>query len=585
MSIAQEGSAGTLDPITLAVIRAGVLNAVAEMKAVVLRTAYSNLWKEAGDLSCGILTPTGELLAPGRGDIPVHLATMPDSLAGCLAHFPVDELKVGDVLYQNDPYQGNNHLPDFLMAKPVFAEDRVVGFSAVRGHYVDVGGSAPGSYTTVTRDIYAEGLRVPPTRIFEEGVINEDIVNILKVNTRNSRERLGDLRSQYAGCLAAERRIIAFCERYGVETLIAAMNDILDASERLARAAIAELPDGTYTFEDKCDGDGVVNEPFTVAVKITVDGDEMTVDFTGSSPQVIGGVNAPPAVTRSATIYAVKCLTDPENISNSGSMRPIHVYAPPGTVVNPLPPAPVVAGNHETASRIVDVVIGALAGAVPERVCAAGSGTSGIIALGARIVDADGEERETIMVETQGCGQGANGDGDGVNARRVNVGNTGNTPIEVLESSFPVTTLRYSLSDDGGGAGRWRGGTGVTRVMRLDQDCTVTITAERGTIPPYGLFGGNAAPPAEFLIELPDGTRRNLPSKTAAVHLPKGSLITFRCAGGGGYGPPEQRPLDLVQADVDGGYISPEAAREIYKVEVSTDQNRPEGSFVVGKGS
>jgi N-methylhydantoinase B len=469
------------------------------------------------------------------------------------------------------------------MAKPVFVDDRIVAFTAVRGHYVDVGGSAPGSYTTATTAIYSEGLRIPPMRIFEEGVLNEDVVTILQANTRNSRERMGDLRSQYAGCIAAERRIVAICERYGVDTILTAMEEILDVSDRLSRSAIAAIPDGVYRFEDWCDGDGILDKPFKIAVAVTVQGDEMTIDFTGSAPQVRGGMNAPPAVTSSAAVYAVKCLTDPENISNSGSMRPITVVAPPGTVVNPLPPAPVVAGNHETASRIADVVIGALAAALPDRVCAAGSGTSGIIALGTRVTAEDGVERDAIMIESHGCGQGGNSDGDGVNARRVSVGNTGNTPNEVLESSFPISILSYSLSEDGGGAGRWRGGTGLTRVMRLEQDCTVTITAERRTMPPYGLFGGLSARVARFAADYPDGGRLELTSKTRPHRFPEGTVITVRCAGGGGYGPPEQRDVETLQDDIDDGYVSPESARELYSVDLRHDPERAEGPWVVSR--
>lgn len=205
-------SQANLDAITLAVLRAGLINAVAEMKAVVVRTAYSNLWKEAGDLSCGLLTSRGELAVQGIGDIPIHLASMPMSLGACLVRIPPESLKPGDVVYQNDPYQGNNHLPDFIMAKPVFFNDRIVAYTAVRGHYVDVGGGGPGSYSATMPDIYAEGLRIPPVRIFKEGILNQDIVDVLLHNTRNSRERFGDLRSQFAGCVAAERRVISFCE-------------------------------------------------------------------------------------------------------------------------------------------------------------------------------------------------------------------------------------------------------------------------------------------------------------------------------------------------------------------------------------
>jgi N-methylhydantoinase B len=568
-----------IDAITLAVLRAGLINAVAEMKAVVVRTAYSNLWKEAGDLSCGLLTSAGELVVQGIGDIPIHLASMPMSLGACLKRMPPATIKSGDVVYQNDPYQGNNHLPDFIMAKPVFFAGRIVAYTAVRGHYVDVGGGGPGSYSATMPDIYAEGLRIPPVRIFKEGVLNQDIVDVLLHNTRNSRERFGDLRSQYAGCLAAERRVLGFCTKYGVETFEAAMQHMVDASEQLTRAAIARIPDGCYEFDDYCDDDAIGDEPIKIAARVTVEGDSIHVDFTGSSPQVRGGMNAPLAVTVSATCYAIKCLTDPENPPNSGSYRPIRVEAPFGTVVNPMPPAPVIAGNHETASRIVDVIIGALAGAVPERVCAAGSGSSGVLSLGARVRDVQ-RERELLMVETHGAGQGANRRTDGVNARRVNVGNTGNTPSEALEISFPIHVLRYAISEDCGGPGRTRGGTGILRELRLEHDATVTLTAERAKFAPYGLFGGLPARKAEFWAHLPDGTRQLLKSKTAPIHFPKGTVLHFRAAGGGGYGPPAERELAAIQADLDDGYVSPEAVQEFFAAKVERNPARPEGPWV-----
>ena len=569
-----------LDPITFAVLRSGLVNAVAEMKGVVVRTAYSNLWKEAGDLSCGLLTSHGELAVQGIGDIPIHLASMPMSLGACLVRIPPAGLKPGDVLYQNDPYQGNNHLPDFIMAKPVFFDGRIVAYTAVRGHYVDVGGGGPGSYSATMPDIYAEGLRIPPVRIFKEGELNQDIVDVLLHNTRNSRERFGDLRSQFAGCVAAERRVLSFCQKYGAETFQAAMEEMVAAAEKLTRAAIAKIPDGTYTFEDFCDNDAITDDPIRIAASVTVRGEEIEIDFAGSSPQVRGGMNAPLAVTVSAACYAIKCITDPENLPNSGSYRPIKVNAPYGTVVNPMPPAPVIAGNHETASRIVDVIIGALASAVPERICAAGSGSSGVLSLGAR-VRSDGRDRELLMVETHGAGQGANRHGDGVNARRVNVGNTGNTPSEALEMSFPLHILRYAISEDGGGAGRTRGGTGILRELRLDHEATVTLTADRAKFAPYGVFGGLPAPKAEFWAKLPDGTQRVLNSKTAPIHFLKGTIIHFRAAGGGGYGPPAERDLPAIQADLDDGYISPAGARENYGVVVAHDPERAEGSWVI----
>lgn len=570
----------SLDSITTAVIGAGMTTAVAEMKAVVCRTAYSNLWREAGDLSCGLLSAGGELVIQGTGDIPIHLASMPMSLAGCLKRIPAATLKPGDVLLQNDPYQGNNHLPDFMMAKPIFFAERIVGYAAVRGHFVDVGGGGPGSYSTTMPDIYSEGLRIPPVLIFKQGVMNQDIVDILLSNTRNSQERMGDLRSQYAGCIAAERRLIELCHKYGPEAVEATMRGIVEAGERLTRQAIRKIPEGSYRFEDYCDGDGISDDPIKIAAKVDVAGDEITVDFTGSSPQVRGGMNAAVAVTISATCYAVKCLTDPENPANSGSYRPIKVIVPPGTVLNPVAPAPVVAGNHETAARIADVVIGALAPALPDRVCAAGSGSSGVLSIGARIAIGD-RIQEILMIETHGAGQGGNANGDGVNARRVNVGNTGNTPNEVLESSFPVHVLRYEISEDGGGAGRSRGGTGIFREIRLEHDATVTITAERSRFAPYGLFGGLSSPAAKYWVKLPDGALQLLPSKTAPMHLPKGSVIGVQPAGGGGYGPPASRPLSAIQDDLDDGYVTAAKAKELYKVEIRRDDRRVDGTWIV----
>ena len=568
-----------LDAITKAVIGSGMTNAVAEMKSVVCLTAYSNLWREAGDLSCGLMSATGDLVIQGMGDIPIHLASMPMSLAGCLKRIPAATLKPGDVLLQNDPYQGNNHLPDFMMAKPIFFAGCIIGYSAVRGHFVDVGGGGPGSYSTTMPDIYAEGLRIPPVLIFKQGVINQDIVDILRVNTRNSDERLGDLRSQYAGCVTAERRLVELCEKYGREAIETTMRDIVDAGESLTREAIRHIPDGAYQFEDFCDSDGIIEEPIRIAVKVTVAGANVEVDYTGSSPQVRGGMNAAYATTISATCYAIKCLTDPENPPNSGSYRPIKIIAPLGTVLNPLSPAAVVAGNHETAARIADAVIGALAPALPNRVCAAGSGSSGVLSIGTRIT-ADHTTRELLLVETHGAGQGGNVDGDGANTRRTGVGNTGNTPSEVLESSFPIHILRYEISQDGGGAGRTRGGTGIMRELRLDHDATVTITAERAKFGPYGLFGGLAAPKAKFWIKLPDGTSRFLPSKTAPMFLPKGTVIRMQAAGGGGYGPPLERALTAVQNDLDDGYISTAAAKDLYGVQLDRTDGRPEGEWI-----
>lgn len=571
-----------VDSVTAAVITAGLTHAVSEMKGVVMRTAYSNLWREAGDLSCGLLSRNGDLVIQGVGDIPIHLASMPMALAGCLRRIAVDTLLPGDVLLQNDPYQGNNHLPDFMMVKPIFFDSRIVAYAAVRGHYVDIGGGGPGSYSTTMPDIYAEGLRIPPVRIYRQGVINQDIVDVLLHNTRNSGERLGDLRSQYAGCLAAERRVHLLCKKYGPDAIATTMRQIVDAAEVLTRRAICAIPDGEYTFEDYCDNDGITEDPIKIAARVTVESDAIEVDFSGSSPQVRGGMNAAFAVTVSATCYAIKCLADPENPPNSGSYRPIKVIAPLGSVLNPIAPAPVVGGNHETAARIVDVIVGALSNALPDRVCAAGCGSSGVVSIGARIRDGD-VNRELLMIEVHGAGQGGSAFGDGVNARRVNVGNTGNTPTEALEASFPVHVLRYQISTDGGGAGCHRGGTGIMRELTVKHDVALTMTAERAKFAPYGLFGGLPAPKAEYWVRLPEGVQKPLSSKTSPLHFPAGTFVHIRVPGGGGYGPPQQRPVAAIQDDLDDGYISATAARDFYDVEVSEVPTRANGRWVASR--
>jgi N-methylhydantoinase B len=565
-----------LDPISFSVIDAGLRAAVAEMKAVVLRTAYSNLWREAGDLSCALLDADGDIVVQGIGDIPIHLGSMPMTMRGLLDRIAPSDLRPGDVLLQNDPYRGNNHMPDFFMAKPVFAEERLIAFTAVRGHYVDIGGPAPGSYYTLATDIYGEGLRMPPVKIYREGEVNQDVLDIIVANVRNPSERLGDMRSQYAGCVTAERRIVEFCEHYGSDVVVGAMQQVLDVSEQRARAAFTAIPDGTYAFEDVCDGDSFDPSPLTIAAKVDVRGDSVTIDFTGSSPQARGGMNSPHGVTVSAALFALKALAEPHTASNSGSYRPVTIIAPEGTIVNPHAPAPVVAGNHETSARIADVVLGALSQAVPDLVPAAGTGSATVLLVGR-----DGVIDDSIMYEVHGAAQGASLDHDGSHARRTSIGNTGNTPNELLESSHPVRILSYGLTRDGGGAGRRRGGSGITRVLEFTEDAVVTIVADRDRSAPYGLFGGNEGGLARFELTLPDGTSRQLGSKTPPTAVPAGSRLTFTCAGAGGYGPTSERSLEDVQDDLDDEYVSPEAVRRDYGFTVRHEPERIEGPWVV----
>ena len=560
----------TIDAITVEVIRNALITAVAEMKQTVLRTAYSWLWKEAGDLSCGFLTRKCEIVAQGVGDIPVHMGTMPMSVEGVVNGVGEDNIEPEDVLWSNDPYSGNNHLPDFIMARPVFVGSRIIGYSAVRGHYVDIGGSTPGSHSTVVYDIHAEGVRILPVKIFKRGELNQDMLNVLIANTRNPTERLGDFRSQYAGCVAGERRFRAIVEKYGSETVEAAMEEILNHSERLMRTKIREVPDGTYEYTDYIDDDGIRPDPIKVCVKMTVDGDDLIVDLTGSDPQVPGAVNCPLSVTHSAVYYAIKTyLTqDPENPTNSGSYRPIQIIAPEGSIVNCRYPAPVIAGNTDSVYRVLDVLMGAIAQAVPERAVATGTGGACSLTMAGidGRADARFSGRQFNWLEPNGSCHGAAYCQDGINGTRWGVGNGGNTPIEALELNQPLFEELYEIAQDVGGPGKYRGGNPLHRRIRALVDCVIVVCSERNKFSPWGLFGGKPGKPSSIWLERTAGERIPLPSKTDYIRIKAGDLVDIRMAGGGGYGDPTDRDPQKVLDDVIDGYVSLESAKRDHGV-------------------
>jgi N-methylhydantoinase B len=556
--------ASVKDPITLEVVHNALLMAVLEMKGTVLHTAYSPLWKESGDMSCAVLTTRGEMVAQAQGDIPMHFATMPMSLQACLAHIPVDELEPGDVIWQNDPYQGNNHLPDILMAAPVFAEGVCVAFAAVRGHYVDIGGSGPGSANPFMRDLHGEGLRIPPMRLYRRGEMNRDILNMFLANVRGPEEILGDLRAQFAGCHGGRRSVERLAGRHGARELVALMDEIVDHGERLTRAQIRKLPKGRWEFTDHCDVHG---EPIRIQVAVTIDGadDSITVDFTGSDPERPNAMNAPFGVTSCATLFAIKCITDPWNPANTGSYRPVRIIAPAGSVVNCRYPRAVGTSNHETAFRLADAIFGALAPAIPDRIIAAGAGGSGPFILGG--VDPR-TNRRFIYHDVTGAGQGAARRNDGRAGIRVNAGNMSNTPVEAAEYAYPIFTLAYELAADSGGAGTYRGACAMRRTYRVDaEEPTLTLSMEREHFAPYGLFGGQ--PGARSAATLTrDGMTQRLPSKTPPNGIQPGDVVSFQCAGSGGFGDPLERDPERVLEDVRDGYVSRGAARDAYGVDV-----------------
>ena len=556
-----------IDAITYEVVRNALLTGAAEMKVVVMRASYSTIWRESGDLSCAILNPSGDMIAQGPGDLPAHLATMPFSLRGALARHPLETLEPGDVLFHNDPQWGNNHLPDCMMVKPVFVDGQVLGFAVVRGHWTDIGGMGAGSYTAVTTDPLQEGLRIPPIKLYRRGKIEQSYVDMILANVRVPRDRMGDIRAQFSGCIIGERKLDSLSKKYGVDTLRDCMQAILDHGEQLTRAELEQIPDGTYHYTDYSDGDGVVDEPIKIQVALTVEGSDIRVDFSGSHGQTIGGMNCPLAVTYSSVQFAVKAAADPWNPANSGCYRPVTVVAPEGSVVNPFMPASVVAGNHETAMIIVSALFGALSQASPERCVAAGSDSSVVTVIGGVDNREERAGRKYVYIEIQGSSWGARHAGDGVNAKRAGVGNTGNQPIEVVEAEYPVTVLEYSIAPDKGGAGEFRGGAPVKRVTRLNSDAQITLIAERGRIAPFGLLGGEAGKLGEYALN--PGTNREeiLFSKTAPIERQKGEVLSICAAGGGGFGSPLKRDRAHIERDIESGLLSREAAARDYPVE------------------
>jgi len=540
-----------IDAITIEVIRNALLTTTSEMKNVVVRTAVSPLWKDAGDVSSGILTRASEMVAQGRGDIPVHMATMPFSLAGILERIPLDTIRAGDALIQNDPYSGGNtHLPDYLIAVPVFADGHIIGFSAIRGHWTDF-------YSATAREIYDEGLTIPPVKLYNAGQLNHDLVNIILANSRKPDDRLGDLQSQYAGCKVGAARIETIIQRYGRPAVEQAMTNIIAQSEQLTRAEIGRMPDGTYRFVDHLDNNGIEDRPIRIEVAVTISGTDIIVDFTGTAEQTPAGINNTYAATASAAYFVIKCVTDPWNPVNSGCYRPVTVVAPDGSLVNCKRPAPM-AAYHETQIRICDALFGALAQAVPDRVPAAGYGSQGGLVIISGIDPRPERSGEPfILYEVSGGPSGATSRNDGLHGTRVGTGNTGNTPVESVEIHNPVMIDAYEIVPNTCGRGRFRGGCAVRRTYRVQAtDAIVATIYERARYRPYGLFGGEPGSLAVVTRNPGNADECTLAAKSRPFQVSRGDVICVQTAGGGGYGPAAERDPERVRHDVQDGVIS-----------------------------
>ena len=553
-----------IDPATFEVVKNALYCAAEEMKVVLAKTAYSPLLKVAGDYSCGLFDVQGEMVAQGP-DLPIHLGSMPLAVKAVIQAFGTFE--PGDVFIHNDPYFGGSHLPDVNVVTPAFHEGTLLGFACVRAHWPDIGSATPGSYGATT-EIYGEGLRLPPVKLHAAGVPNRDVEAIIFTNVRTPDERRGDLRAQLAANHRGVTRLQELARKYGVPRLLAIMQEVMDYSERMMRALVAALPDGTASFEDFCDGDGVLengdkeDRPFWIRLRVDKRGDRLTVDFAGTDLQVPGPMNAPLNVTASGIYCALKMIADPDDLvpPNSGCWRPITLAAAPGTVVSAEAPAPVVYANHEISHRVCDMLFGAMAQLAPDRVMACSQGTSAILTLGG--VDGRTGGRY-VSYETIKGGFGARPSKDGITGIASGISNTMNTPIEVLEMSFPVRVERYAIVPDTGGPGRFRGGCGVERVWRiLGQPSHASVCLERTKSAPFGLAGGGPGAPGRIAVGS-DGAERELVSKGAFTAAP-GAEIRLRAPGAGGFGPAAARAPERLRDDVINGYVSPAAAATQY---------------------
>ncbi len=557
------GTNGDIDPVTLEVVRNGCEAVCGEMNATLVRTSYSPNIKERRDCSCALFDGEGEMVSQAE-NMPVHLGAMPFSVAAALDRFPPADLEPGDAVLLNDPYRGGAHLPDLTLVTPVFEGGEVVAFAANRAHHADVGGARAGSVAADSTEIYQEGLRIPPVKLYERGDRNPAVMDLIQANVRTPDERVGDLRAQEAANRTGRRRFEELLDEHGVAEVQAALSEIKDYSERRMRAEIEALPDGTYTFEDVLDGDGRGNEDLPVRAAVTVDGDAVTVDFAGTADQTEGPINAVFAVTASATYYAVRCVTDPDIPPNHGCYRPITIETPDGSLVDPDPPAAVVGGNLETSQRVTDVVLGAFAQADPGRVVAGCQGTMNNVTFGGTD-PRDGSPY--TFYETQAGGFGGRAGKDGMDGVHVHMSNTLNTPAEVLETAYPLRVEAYGLREDSGGAGQFRGGLGVRRDIAVrDHRATFNLLAERHEHAPYGLAGGADGTTGEARLRR-DGESTRLPAK-ATRELQAGDVVSVRTPGAGGYGDPAERSLDAIARDVRLGKVSAGAAADEYGVDL-----------------
>jgi N-methylhydantoinase B len=552
------------DPIAFELFKNTIFSIADEMALTICRTTYSGVLRDNMDFSTAFADANGKLVAQGL-TLPGHLGSIPDALDVVVGRFG-DEMQPGDMYIMNDPFDGGMHLPDIFIFKPIFKEGRRLAFAATICHHADVGGRVPGSNASDSTEIYQEGLRIPPLKLYDAGKRNDTIWSIIEKNVRIPVQVFGDLRAQLAACHIAETQFLELVDEYGEETVNVYMAEIMDYAERLTRAAVSDLPDGEHSFEDWIDDDGIdIDKPIRLFVTITKKGDEMTFDWTGSADQVKGAINNTLSFTKAASYTAVRSILPDGIPNNEGVFRAIQVKAPAGTIANAVLPA-ACAARGLTGFRMVDCAFGALALLVPDKVGAASDGGNTGVSIGGY----DANRKPYIFVDFA-CGTwGGRPWADGLQGNSNIFANMASQSIEVIEAEQPMQILSYEFLTDRAGAGEFRGGAPYQRDYRfLEKEAVLQVRSDRRAVRPYGLYGGRAGKPSMNYLN-PDGENRPLTTKPT-MNIARGDVFRHELAGGGGWGDPYKRDPRAVLQDVRNELVSVGAAREEYGVAVDAE--------------
>ncbi len=542
-----------IDPITVEIVANGLRSIADETFIALMKSAYSTNIKERRDHSTAICDCDGRLITQAEASLPIHIASMTGLMTHLISEFSGD-IHEGDIFISNDPHvAGGTHLPDINMAAPVFHRGVLVGFMCNIAHHADVGGMVPGSMAGGMSEIYQEGLRLPVIKLFRKGKLQQDLLNLILLNVRVPNERRGDYFAQIAASRLGERRMHEIFDTYGAPTMIAAFNEIIERTAKRMKAAIASIPEGSYSFSDVMDDDGLGTRDIPIRVRIEVKGGHIRFDFTGTSRQVPGNINVTLNATQAAVCYTLKALLDPGVPNNQGMLNLPEIVAEPGSLLNAVFPAPV-AARANTCQRIIDVIIGALANALPQQAVAAANGANTTAVF-------SGIDPRTnshyVYLETLGGGFGGRATKDGTDGVQVHITNTSNLPVESIEMEYPLIVESYGLIEDSGGPGRYRGGMGLRRAIRpVGHNCSFNGAIERSTHKPWGLFGGGGGASGRFLHIAGDGKATTLPTKPSSVRVRSDEALIVESPGAGGYGPPSERNRDAIATDSLGGKFS-----------------------------